>query len=168
MMDEARVEAAIEKIEQLDEFIAQSMERDDMDAFRGKWGEKISGVEPYKKGLYGEDWDEGASLYSLAKEQRESGIPEDQIDSAIEQYLLETAEKFRKLADMAATPAEAAAAEEVAETAQQAAEEVAAEDSGEPPAPEVEAGPGTEEEDDFSWMDEEDPHEAMIASHFGG
>lgn len=165
-MDEGRLEAAVEKIEQLDEFIAQTMEHDDLEEFRGKWGDKIAQVEPYKKGLYGDDWDEGENLYALAKEQREAGIADAEIDSAMEQYFLDTAEKFHRLAEIASTPAEAAAAEEVAETALQAAEEVAADSSDGEGRP-GEDNPEEPEKEDFSWMDEEDPHEAMIASHFG-
>ncbi|MDR1249011.1 MAG: hypothetical protein LBK63_06885 [Treponema sp.] len=163
MIDEARIEAAVEKIEQLDEFIAQAMDQDDLEAFRGKWGDKISQVEPFKKGLYGDEWDEGKTLYDMTKDQRASGIDDAQIDSGLEQYFLETAEKFQQLAQMASTPAEAAAAEEVAETAMEAAEEVAASEGD--PGEEI-----TEEpvEEDLAWIDEEDPHEAMIASHFGG
>jgi hypothetical protein len=169
MIDEARIEAAVEKIEQLDEFIAQSLDQDDREAFRGKWGDKISQIEPYKKGLYGDDWDEADNLFSVAKEQREGGMSDEEIDSALESYFLETAEKFSHLAEMASTPAEAAAAEEVAAAAMEGAETAAAAEGG-AAAPEQAPGEPSEGEDppeDFSWMDEEDPNEAMIAGHFG-
>jgi hypothetical protein len=167
-MDEARLEAAVEKIEQLDEFIAQAVEQDDLEDFRGKWGEKIAQVEPYKKELYGDEWDEGKSLFDMTKEQREAGIGDEEIDSTLEQYFLDTIEKFQHLAEIASTPAEAAAAEEVVEAAEEGLNQIENGEAGEinPPNSEEESAEEPEE-DDFSWMDEEDPHEAMIASHFG-
>jgi hypothetical protein len=167
-MDEARLEAAVEKIEQLDEFIAQAVEQDELDDFRGKWGEKIAEVEPYKKGLYGDEWDEGKNLFGLVKEQRDAGIDEAQIDATLEQYFLDTIEKFQHLAEIASTPAEATAAEEVVQAAEEGLAQIENGEAGEinPPNPEEESEEEPEEED-LSWMEEEDPHEAMIASHFG-
>jgi hypothetical protein len=164
-LDEARIKAAIEKIEALDKFCGWILDMDDLDDFKGKWGKKIIAIEPYNKGLYGDDWDEAKNLFNLSKSKREEGATEEEINGALEDYLRDTAEKFKRLAEIASTPAEAAAAEEVAETAEQAAEEVSEEAS-----PEGETGkPGDDpEEEDLSWMDEEDPHEAMIAGHITG
>jgi hypothetical protein len=78
------LEATVKEIKEKQDVLISALEKitdeDLYNDFRGKWGDRINEIEPFQKTLYGDDYDEGRSLYELHKQHRDSeGYNEDSV-----------------------------------------------------------------------------------------
>ncbi|GHU24592.1 hypothetical protein FACS1894172_09340 [Spirochaetia bacterium] len=152
----ATKESALAKIAELESLIEQMNDEKGYNQFSSDWGEHIDKVNPLKKKVFGDEWDEGKSLYERIKQSRKGGVSEDSIKTVLTTYFTEQEQLYESLAAVLNQKGDTEAAQTMTEMATEmgeAAEEVQAQNDDE------------DLPEDYEELAEEKPNFKVLSEH---